>query len=414
MPDVIVVGAGAAGIFAAWNAAQNGAEVLLLEKTDRIGTKILISGGGKCNICHDGPMESVLKAFRPNEARFIRPSCYRFPNTEIVEMLTSRGLEVYTREDGRIFPVWQTAKHVVAILESYLAETGVETRVETPVEQILIFDGAVLGVVANGEEILCPRVILCTGGASYPKSGTTGDGWPWAREAGHTIVKTRAALSPIYMELEEEPKAGVALRDVLLKARLGSKEIARWRGDLLFTHKGVSGPTVLGISRVCAERFGEGEIRLEVDLLPDETFEQVSARLKACLGESPKRKVVGFIDGLVVRRLEPDVLADAGLDVETIASGVSKKQINRLVEVLKGWQLGLVRTIPLEKGEVTAGGVDLDEVDPKSMRSLKCKGLYLCGEVLDVAGPVGGYNLQAAFATGFVAGESGAMDSRKT
>lgn len=413
-PDVVVIGAGAAGIMAAWRAAQLGAKVVALEKTSRIGTKILVSGGGKCNITHDGPIEDVLKAFRPNEARFIRPSCYRWTNQDTVELFTSRGLEVYTRPNGRIFPVSQTAKDVVAILRGYLDREGVDIRLETPVKRILHEEGRVVGVETEHETIACRHVVLCTGGASYPNSGTTGDGWPWAKELGHTLVPIRAALAPIYLELEEAWVAslsGVALRDVVLKARFCGKEVERARGDLLFTHHGVSGPDALEVSRVCAERMPEGPVALEVDLMPDRKPEEVAAWAVDYVNKNPKRQIASLLDDLVPASVVPFVFAAAKSDPATVIAQFDKKARNRLVEVLKGWPLGAVRAIPMEKGEVVAGGVSLDEVDPHSMRSKKVEGLYLCGEVLDLAGPVGGYNLTAAWATGYVAGESAAQDA---
>ena len=423
--DVVVVGGGAAGIIAAWRAATLGARVLLLEKTPRLGTKILISGGGKCNITHDGPLEDLLRAFRPNEARFIRPACYRFTNAQIVEMLTSRGLRVYTRPDGRIFPVDQTAKDVVAILKWYLDEAGVAVRLNAGVSGLVASDGVVNGVRVGDETISCSSVIVSVGGSSYPNSGTTGDGWKWARELGHSIVKVQAALAPLYLVSPFDDRSGVSLRDCMLKARQGGKEIARWRGDLLFTHQGISGPTALGVSRVVAERFGLGEISLEVDVVPDKTFEEVSSSVLAYVQANPRRGLGGFVSEFVADRLVDDLLRDAltpGLDgrdthgLEARATGaratlnaqLDRKSRNRLVETLKAWKIGVVRTVPLEKGEVVAGGVSLDEVDPQTMASRLVRGLYLCGEVLDIAGQVGGYNLQAAFATGFVAGESAA------
>ena len=406
-PDVVVVGAGAAGIIAAWRSASLGARTLLIEKTNRIGTKILISGGGKCNITHDGELESVLKAFRPNEARFIRPACYRFTNKMIVKMLTDRGLRVYTRDDGRIFPVDQTAKDVVAILRSYLVESGVEVRLETPITGLLMKNGLVVGVKTEADEIHCGAVVLSTGGSSYPGSGTTGDGWPWAKASGHSIVRVRAALAPIYLEEDVSERAGVALREVVLKARAG-KEIARWRGDLLFTHRGISGPTALGISRIVTEHMEHGSVQLEIDLKPDESYEMMSARLKEWCASNPKKLVSSFVEEIVPKSLAIDFLIAAAESPQISVPQFGQKSRNRLVEVIKGWKLGPVRAVPLEKGECVAGGVSLEEVDPQSMASRLSKGLFLCGEVLDIAGPVGGYNLQAAFATGFVAGESAA------
>lgn len=442
-PDVVVIGAGAAGIFAAWRAATLGKKVLVLEKTSRIGTKILISGGGKCNIAHDGPIGDVIRAFRKNEADFIRSAVNRFPNRKVVPMFTSRGLEVYTRPDGRIFPVHQTAKDVVKILQDYLDEAGVEVSLNTPVEEILVEEGKVIGVRTgasfekakgyanrddrprfgakallsevlqtgdqsqglNNQSIHCDRVILAAGGSSYPNSGTTGDGWKWARDLGHTVEKLTAALAPVYLELDPfDPElSGVSLDDITLKARQNGKEIARWQGDLLFTHQGVSGPTVLGISRIIAENYLEGEVKLEADLAPGIDHPQIT---ESILRQDGRRPIANFIADSVPQRLAPYILRFAGIEENTFFAKLEKKQRGRLVEMLKALPLGTVRTVPLEKGEVVAGGVSLAEVDPQTMSSRLIEGLYLCGEVLDVAGPVGGYNLQAAFATGYVAGES--------
>lgn len=410
--EVVVVGAGAAGIFAAWNAARHGAKVVLLEKTDRLGTKILISGGGKCNLAHDGPLESVIKAFRPNEALFLRPACYRLPNHEIVRMFTSRGLQVYTREDGRVFPVHQTAKDVVLILASYLREEGVRIQFQTPVRRILRDSAGVTGVETDGWILQSRHVVLAVGGSSYPKSGTTGDGWAWARDLGHTIVPVRAALAPIELATDGPRwKPGVALRDIIVKARAKGKEVARWRGDLLFTHRGVSGPTVLGVSRAIAEHESVAEVGLTADLRPDTGFETVQAEIAAWCEANPRKTASSLLGEFVPESLVDTVLKELGIDPAQRAHDLSKKERNRIAEALKGLPLGAVREVVLEKGEVVAGGVSLDEVDPHSMRSRVCRGLYLCGEVLDVAGPVGGYNLQAAFATGFVAGESAARDA---
>jgi predicted Rossmann fold flavoprotein len=407
---VIVVGAGAAGILASWRAACLGASVTLLEKNPRIGIKILISGGGKCNITHDGPIEELLRPFRPNEGRFLRPACFRFTNRHILDMLSSRGLEVYTREDGRVFPVHGNAKDVVAILRSYLDESGVDVRLASPCAGLVARPGGVAGVVTKGETLAADSVILCVGGSSYPGSGTTGDGWPWVEEFGHTIVPVRAALAPIVTDPRPpEGRPGVSPRDCVLKARQNGKEVARWRGDLLFTHQGVSGPTVLGISRVVAECKLAGKVSLEADVAPDKNFESLSADLGRYCSEWPKRPVSPFVEQFIAKALASDLLRDAGIEESRQAGQVDRKARNRLIERIKGWPLGEARHVPIEKGEVVAGGVSLDEVDPHTMESRLVRGLYLCGEILDIAGPVGGYNLQAAFATGYVAGDSAAL-----
>ncbi len=378
-----------------------------------MGTKILISGGGKCNITHEGPIEELLKAFRPNEARFIRPSCYRFTNLDVLTLFKDRGLEVYTRPDGRIFPVDKTAKDVVSVLRACLVEAGVTISLGVAVSGLLVEESVVVGVQMASKSISANAVIVSTGGSSYPASGTTGDAWPWAKKVGHSIVKIRAALAPIHLILDGDwaANSGVSLRDCILKARQHGKEIARWRGDLLFTHQGISGPTVLGISRCVAEHSGLGPITVEADILPDQSFEHLTQEIRSWALANPRRPWFSYVSGLMPERLALKLLESLQVSPNGIGTELDRKGKNRLVAELKGWQLGTVRDVPIEKGEVVAGGIMLDEVDPQSMRSTKCRGLFLCGEVLDIAGPVGGYNLQAAFSTGYVAGETAALDA---
>ncbi|MBC8100965.1 MAG: aminoacetone oxidase family FAD-binding enzyme [Cytophagales bacterium] len=415
---VVVVGGGAAGMIAAHTAAMRGVPTLLLEKKNRLGTKILISGGGKCNVAHAGPMEEVRARFRPNEARFLQPSFYRFTNDDFIRMLSNKGMETYTRPDGRIFPVAPAdAKDVVSVLEAHLSEAGVRIRLEAAVTEIETTGGGVSGVLlASGDRIETRCLIVAAGGSSYPATGTTGDGWRWLEALGHHLVPLRAALAPLY--LEPTPPAewsGVALRDCLLRARrinadnTPGKELMRWRGDLLWTHKGLSGPTALGVSREVAETIPE-QSGVEVDLLPGEPFEALRERLLEQTKAFPRRSVADFIEQIVPNRLVKPVFDTAQVEPTVKGAYLGAKERSRLVQTLKGWSLGRVRHVPLERGEVVAGGVTLSEVDPRTMRSQRVRGLYLCGEVLDIAGPVGGYNLQAAWSTGFVAGEAAAKE----
>ena len=408
-PEVIVIGGGAAGILAARRAAECGAKVTLLEKNDKLGMKILISGGGKCNLTHSGPMEEVRAKFRPNEARFIKPSFYRFTNDHFLQILHERGMATYTRPDGRIFPVEPAnAKDVVSLLTQYVTESGVQVRTQAAVTGLIAEAGQIAGVIVNGRILAANRVIVSTGGSSYPATGTTGDGWKWLAALGHTIVPLRAALAPLYLTDAEPEWSGVALRDATLRARAGQggKEFAHWQGDLLFTHKGVSGPSALGVSREIAERASESAV--EADLSPDLTWEELQADLKRQISESPRKTVASLTAPFVAARLLEPLLQAMGVSGETRGAHLSAKALNKMVTTLKGWPLGAVRHVPLERGEVVAGGIALEEVDPQTMRSRLFDGLYLCGEILDIAGPVGGYNLQAAWSTCWVAGESAA------
>ncbi len=422
-PPVVIIGGGAAGMIAALAARrENDAPVLLIEKKNRLGTKILISGGGKCNLTHDGPMEDVRAKFRANEGRFLRPSFYKFTNEDFLSLLHEKGMETYVRPDGRVFPVAPSdAKDVVAILEGHLREAGVKIWLDAPVEQLVIENGAVAGVqMAGGKIVRARQLVIAVGGSSYPATGTTGDGWRWLQPTHHTIVPLRAALAPLYLDpVPPAEWSGVALRDVVLKARKSAagentnapgKEIMRWHGDLLWTHKGVSGPTALGVSREIAEAIPDLST-IEVDTLPREGHDELTARLAHHAKTNPKRLVGEFVETAVPQRLVRPLMESAGVDAnQTRGATLTQKERSRLVSALKGWQLGRVRHVPLERGEVVAGGVSLQEVDSGTMRSAKVRGLYLCGEILDIAGPVGGYNLQAAWSTGFVAGQNAARD----
>ena len=419
--QIVVVGGGAAGMIAAWAAAKRGASVLLLEKKSRLGTKILISGGGKCNVAHAGPMKDVLAAFRPNEARFLRPSFYRFTNNDFVQLLTEKRMEVYTRPDGRIFPVAPLdAKDVVEVMEAHLRDVGVTVWRDAAVAGIEHESGAVTGVrLENDRFLAAPQVIVAVGGSSYPATGTTGDGWRWMQSLGHTVVPLRAALAPLYLHPTPPSEwSGVALRDCLLRARRKAtngqpgKELMRWRGDLLWTHKGVSGPTALGVSREIAEAIPD-ESMIEADVVPDEPHDALTVRFIEWTKTHPRRSVSDIVEEFVPNRLVRPLFDAAGVDPAVKGAYLGQKERARLVNTLKGWPLGTVRHVPLERGEVVAGGIALDEVDPQTMRSRRVQGLYLCGEILDIAGPVGGYNLQAAWSTGFVAGETAAAELKQ-
>ena len=407
--NVIVIGGGAAGMLAARRAAECGARVTLLEKNDRLGMKILISGGGKCNLTHDGPMEDVRAKFRAGEARFLKPSFYRFTNRDFLAILHDRGMETYVRPDGRVFPVEPAnAKDVAALLTGYVEEAGVTIRYGASVTGLVAEEGRMRAVQVGAETLPAARVVVSTGGSSYPATGTTGDGWPWLSALGHSVVALRAALAPLYLADAAPQWSGVALRDTVLRARPGGggKEFMRWQGDLLFTHKGLSGPTALGVSREVAER--ESASAVEADLAPSLTWEELQADLRKQAKDNPRKTVGALAAPFVPARLLEPLLAAADVSAETRGAYLTAKALNKLVSTLKAWPLGTVRHVPLERGEVVAGGIALDEVDSSTMRSKRIGGLFLCGEVLDIAGPVGGYNLQAAWSTGWVAGEAAA------
>jgi predicted Rossmann fold flavoprotein len=416
---IAIIGGGAAGIFAALAARAEGADVALYERNSRIGIKVLISGGGKCNITHDAPPGEMEEGFITREARFLRYALHEHTSALVLVALHRDGVETFTRPNGRVFPSSGRAEDVLAAFEQMLARAGAGTRCGALVERIVVEDGAVAGLMIDGRMERCDAAIVTTGGMSYRKVGTTGDGIRWGESLGIAIEKVRAALAPIYFPTP--PPAdwqGVALRDVLLRLECdgqapklprGESFPVEWRGDLLLTHRGASGPVVLEVSRAAA-RLRElcGRVDLIIDLLPDHDHDAVRVRWEERLANAGRSEVQTFLDEYLPRALVSHLLAAIGVERGKKLSDVTKMERASLLGALKGWRVGEVGEIPLDRGEVSAGGIALSEISPRTMESKRVRGLYFAGEVLDIAGSVGGYNLQAAFSTGHVAGRSAA------
>jgi predicted Rossmann fold flavoprotein len=411
---IAIVGGGAAGIYAALGARSLGAEATILERNERIGIKILISGGGKCNITHDAAPGELEQGFIRREARFLRHALHELTAADVLEALHRNGVATLTRENGRVFPVSGRADDVLSAFERMLIEAGARVRTRCRVEGLLIDDGRVAGVRTDEGPEEFDAVIVATGGLSYRKVGTTGDGIAWARQAGHTIIPVRAALAPVYFPTP--PPAdwqGVALRDVVAsvdcggaRARIEREGIPlEWRDDLLLTHRGASGPSVLEISRAAALARELGATpALVVDLAPDASERELLAQWSARLERSGRTEVQTFVEAFVPRALVRFVLQSAGVVLGRRMGEATRSERAAILATLKRWRVGEVGDVPLDRGEVTAGGVALNEVDPRTMSSKLIRGLFFAGEALDIAGSVGGYNLQAAFSTGWIAG----------
>ncbi|MBI5474346.1 MAG: aminoacetone oxidase family FAD-binding enzyme [Ignavibacteriae bacterium] len=411
---IVVIGGGAAGIIAAWRAASLGGRVIVLERNKKLGIKLLISGGGKCNITHAGAMEEVRTTFVAGEARFLKPSFFQFTNDDIARMIEAKGVKTYVRPNGRIFPLNGSADDVVDALASYLDDANVDVRLNARVISLKQSNGQIEGVKLDKEEIRSHHVVIATGGASYPKTGTTGDGVAWAKDVGHTIIPLRPALAPIGVEPRLPADwRGIALRNGSLMVFADGKKVAEWRDDIMFSHEGVTGPAALEVSRAAAGLLDQHDVELRFDFFPAKEFLALDAELNALVLSQRDKMIATLLNAWLPNRLVEPLLTVAGVDAATRGHTFTRNHRRSVVQVLKDWKLGNVATVNLERGEVTAGGVTLGEVDPRTMRSRKVKGLYLCGEVLDVAGRVGGYNLQAAFSTGFVAGETAARDCQQ-
>lgn len=419
IPSVAVVGGGAAGIFASLAAAEAGGRVVLYERNDEIGIKIKISGGGKCNITHDADPREMEEGFIQREARFLRYAFNELTSAEVLRRLHEYGVETYTRPNGRVFPTSGRSKDVLAAFQQMLRDASVAVRTLTLVNGIEVAGESVTGIVADGLHRQHDAVIVTTGGESYRKVGTTGDGIKWGKALGHHVVPVRAALAPIYFSVTPPSDwQGVALRDVLLRVEFGRNGSyptrdgypTEWRDDLLLTHRGISGPTTLEVSRAAALAREYGEtVRLVVDLLPDLDEEELLNLWQERVESVPKSEVQNFVIGFLPSRLISFFLRTAEVDAGVKIASVSREARSRLIRALKGWEVGRVGQVPIDRGEVTAGGIALDQVSRTTMESKIVRGLYFAGEALDISGCVGGYNLQAAFSTGYVAGRSAAM-----
>ena len=415
MPDhekqIVVIGGGAAGLIAAWKAASLRAPVLLLERNNKPAIKILISGGGKCNVTHDGPMDEMGRAFLKREGRFLKYAFHSFTNDDIRSMLSESGVPTFVRPDGRVFPVSLKGGDVVGALVDSVRRNGGEIRLNTRVTGILSSDGRVGGVTVEGGNIASRHVILTTGGASYRKTGTTGDGISWGAGLSHTIVPLRPALAPlrVHPPLPSDWR-GIAIRGGRLSLYAGPRQIDSCPGDILFTHEGISGPAALGLSRSAAVALEKGDVALRLDFFPGTEFPDLDVELHRLIMAGRRKQIGSIVYGMLPDRIVPFLLGQIQVPLITRGYVLTREARRRIVGLLKSWEIGRIGGIDMDRGEVTAGGISLDEIVPQTMESRNIRGLYAAGEVLDIAGPIGGYNLQAAFSTGFVAGTSAARD----
>jgi predicted Rossmann fold flavoprotein len=402
--DVVVIGAGAAGLLAAVRAAERGRRVLLLEKNRRAGVKILMSGGTRCNLTHGTDNRGIVEAFGP-PGRFLHSALAALSVDDTVAWFEAAGVPTKVEETGKVFPVSNRAADVLDALLRALVESGAVLALGEPVLDIRR--------VATGLELATPsrvvsaaRVILTSGGQSYPGSGTTGDGYGFAARLGHRIVTPRPALVPITVATPwVAGLRGVTLPDVSLRIFDGEARLAVRRGSLLFAHFGLSGPVVLDVSRAVSGHPAPDRLVLELDLLPGLAEAELDDFLRAESLASGKKQLAGVLAVRLPRRVCDVLLEFAGLPVDRRAAALGKADRARLVKAVKALRLPVTGTLGFKKAEVTAGGVALDEVDSRTMQSKCVPELFIAGEVLDLDGPIGGYNFQAAFSTGWLAGD---------
>lgn len=402
--DVIVIGAGAAGLLAASRAAESGRRTLLLEKNKRPGVKILMSGGTRCNLTHATDRQGIVAAFG-KPGRFLHSALAALGPEELIALFEAEGVKTKVEPGGKVFPVSDKAADVLAALLRRLQRSGAQLALSEPLQEWSFADGC-WTLTTPLRQLHAREVILATGGKSYPGCGTTGDAYRLAAQLGHTIVPPRPALAPLKLA---DPWAkelrGVTLADVRVSIASASGEaLGASRGGFLFTHFGCSGPAPMNVSRAATAVADPTQLKLTCDWLPERRGEALLADLNAAAAGG-KRSLLSWASGLLPARLAEKLLERAAIPSEARLAEVSKAHRLRLVQVLKETPLALKGTMGFAKAEVTAGGVSLDEVDSRTMRSKLQPRLLIAGEALDLDGPIGGYNFQAAFSTGWLAGE---------
>ena len=412
MRKVIVVGGGAAGLMAAVSAAQNGAEVMLLEKNNRLGKKLLITGKGRCNVTNTAPLQEFVKNI-PGNGRFLYSVFSKFFNWDIRSFFEELDVPLKEERGGRIFPVSDKAIDIVNAFEKILHRLAVQIKLNESVKFLKVDNNKVTGVITEEDKLYeADAVILATGGSSFPGTGSTGDGYRMAKQIGHTIEDLFPALVPLECE-EDWVKnfQGLSLRNVNLKVLVDGDVKKEMFGEMLFTHFGVSGPIILTLSRDIAKWLREGKIvELSLNLKPALTKEQLDKRICRDFEKYSRKQIKNALGDLLPSKMISTVIDLAFIDENKFVNQISKAERERLVDLLQDMMMTVTKTRPLSEAIVTAGGISTKEINPKTMESKLIKDLYCVGEVVDVDAFTGGYNLQAAFSMGFVAGEASSLE----
>lgn len=412
--DVIVVGGGPAGMMTAGRAAECGAKVVLLEKNDTLGRKLLITGGGRCNVTNAQPdVRRFLEKYADN-AKFLFSAFSQWDVEKTLNFFHLREMQTKVENEGRVFPVSDSAQSVWDTLVEYLRMGGVTVLSNSSVTEIVKENSVLIGVKIKGDktggEILVGRsIVIATGGTSRPETGSTGDGYTWLKKIGHTIVEPTPSLVPIVVKDKWISRvAGVSLKDVKITTFQNEVKQDVGRGKILFTHVGLSGPAILNMSHDIGELLKYGEVVVSLDLLPDFDHGQLNSKLQEIFKENANKKFKNSLGDLVPSALATVIVELSGISGETPCNSITREERLKLIDLLKGLKLNVEKLLGLEKAIVTSGGVVLSEVDFKTMQSRLFPNLYLVGDILNIDRPSGGYSLQLCWTTGFVAGSDSA------
>ena len=386
-------------MMAAIFAANSGSDVTLIEKNEKLGKKLYISGKGRCNLTNDCDVESFINNVVSNQ-KFLLGALRAFTPENTKEFFSSScALPLKTERGGRVFPLSDKSSDVIKALSNQLIYSGVKVKLNEQVLSLIIKEGKCLGVKTTLGDYFADKIIVATGGASYTSTGSTGDGYKFARAAGHTIVPVKPALAPINTEFGYRDIAGLSLKNVTLKVCSGGKQIASEFGEMLFTHEGISGPIVLTISSKI-NRLDLSNVRLYIDFKPALDEQTLDKRVLRDFEQSPTKQLKNAFDLLLPKRMIQKFLEKLNISKYKTVSEVTKEERRKIVDIMKNFPIDKIRLSGLEQAIVTAGGVTVSEVNPKTMESKLCEGLYFVGEVLDVDALTGGFNIQIAFSTG--------------
>ena len=406
MKRVVIIGGGAAGLMAAVIAGREGAQVTLLEKMNYLGKKMGITGKGRCNVTNAAPMSEFIKN-TPGNGKFLYGAYERFSNQDLLQLLNEAGLETKVERGGRVFPASDSALDVRNTFMKLLKSYGVDVHLEEAAREIIVEDGRVAAVKTKNGTYPADAVLVATGGKSYPATGSTGDGYNLASKLGHKVTDIRPSLVPIVTEeVWVKDLMGLSLRNVELSVVAKNKVQAKMFGEMMFTHFGTTGPIVLSLSHTVGKLMRKkniGTIGLDINLKPALSVEKLDKRLQKDFELYSKKQLINGLKDLLPQRLIPLVIQLAGLDPHKPINQISKAERDSLVYILQHLPLTVKGLRPVEEAIVTAGGLSLKEFNPKTMESKLVPGLYGAGEVLDIDAFTGGYNLQAAFSTGYVA-----------
>ena len=405
MSRIAVIGAGASGLVAAYFAAVNGNEVHIFEKNEKCGKKIYLTGKGRCNITHKCTACEFLENVVTN-SKFLTSSVYSFSPDDAISFFENGGLRTKTERGARIFPVSDKSSDVIRCLETYCNKAGAKFHFNENVQNISFLNGTISGIITQKGYFDCAKVIVCTGGLSYPSTGSTGDGYKFAKSAGHKIVDCVPALCGLNVKATFcKELQGLTLKNVSLIASYQGKAIRSLFGEMLFTHYGISGPIVLTISSLI-NRLDLSKVELILDLKPALSFEQLDKRLLKDFEANSNKTLFNCLKLLVPVSLIKILLSRSGLDSTKKVNSVTVEERRRLLTAVKNFVIKINSLRGFDEAIITSGGVDVKDINPKTMESKLIKGLYFCGEVLDLDAFTGGYNLQIAFSTGFAAGNN--------